>query len=120
MVAARKEILEAMLSPEAMLAEPPLTERDFEIFIEFFSLLLNSDQRFDFKAFAASNGITLRRFNYVSAKISWPLGEPSRRGPIVNELGLGVLMNGEEREIFLRREPELAKIAESLGQALRR
>jgi hypothetical protein len=109
---------EGALSPDVMLSEPHLTEADFETFIDLFTYIIFGTDRLDFVAYSKTSGVSLRRLNYITAKIMMPLGEPSRREVMVNELGLGVLMDAQERALFLKYKPRLDKLAQAMEQAL--
>ncbi|MDR2368262.1 MAG: hypothetical protein LBF58_09170 [Deltaproteobacteria bacterium] len=114
------EISEGALTPEIMLTEPPLTEADFQLFIALYQYMLYGPDRLNFKTFAQDNGVALRRLNYVAAKISLPLGEAERRGQRINELGLGVLLDRGEMELFAKHKPELEKLTEAMKRAIAR
>jgi hypothetical protein len=108
------------LSPEIMVSEPPLSEKDFDLFIELYNFIISGASRQDFKSFADANNVTLRRLNYITAKITMPLGDPTRKEQRVNELGLGVLMNADERALFLMYQPALEELSENMRQTLGR
>ncbi|MDR0621319.1 MAG: hypothetical protein LBJ61_05525 [Deltaproteobacteria bacterium] len=113
-------LAEAALTPEIMLLEPPLTDADYGIFIAQYNEILFGTGRLNFREFARGMGITLRRLNYLTAKITMPLGEPNRRAGRVNELGLGVMMDRGERELFLKHEAKLTELTEAMKRAISR
>jgi hypothetical protein len=111
---------EALLDPAAMIEEPPLTENDFVIFMELYNYMLIAQGQLDFIAFARNHDVTLRRLNYMSAKISLPLGEPSRKGQLISEFGLGVLMDGQEKALFEKFRPQLEELSQAMKKSLLR
>ncbi|MDR2387610.1 MAG: hypothetical protein LBE80_08515 [Deltaproteobacteria bacterium] len=115
-----EQLSAAALTPEVMITEAPLTEADFEIFVAMYNYILYGSERLNFNTFSANLGIPLRRLNYISAKISLPLGESARRGQTINELGLGVLMNGPEWELFLARKTQLEELTAAMKRAMSR
>ncbi|MDR2302413.1 MAG: hypothetical protein LBF38_10280 [Deltaproteobacteria bacterium] len=115
-----EELSGAALTPEVMITQPPLTEADFDAFVAMYNYVIFGSGSLNFNVFSRSVGVPLRRLNYLAAKISLPLGESERRAQIINELGLGVLMNGPEWEIFLRRQTQLEEITATMKRALAR
>ncbi|MDR1676970.1 MAG: hypothetical protein LBS44_01100 [Deltaproteobacteria bacterium] len=104
------EMKDALLTPEVMLSEGRLTEEDYNIFIEIFETILYGVNEFDFNVIARENNVSLRRLNFITAKIMWPLSERDRQEITLNELGLGVLMDAKERQLFVKHRTELEKL----------
>ncbi|MDR0355086.1 MAG: hypothetical protein LBJ64_05055 [Deltaproteobacteria bacterium] len=116
-----KILQESALSPEIMLKEPPLTEEDMQIYFDMHTFIFFGDSPLTppyFEKFARDRGITLRRLNYIAAKLSLPLGEKTRHSVILNELGLGVLLNREEKELFNKHYEDLQTLAQTVADSI--
>ena len=100
-----------MLTPEIMAAEPRLTEMDIALFADLFNgILTGAGEQSDIVTFARIHGVTMIRLNYATVKIAFAYASESSRESLVRELGLGILMNAEEKALLDKKRAEIDPI----------
>lgn len=102
---------EDQLTPEIMATQPRLDERDVSLFVDLFKgILAGSSEQSDIATFARVHGVSMLRLNYVAVKIVFPYVSDISRSSIMKELGLGILLNAEEKALLEKSEKEIAPI----------
>jgi hypothetical protein len=116
-------VKEAMLTPAIMVEEPRLTEEDFQIYFKMCDFILFGSEPLlpsSFIKIAEQYGVTFRRLNYIAAKIPLPLGNQERIDEIINQLGPGVLLDGQEKELFNTHRQKLEEISLAMEKSIMR
>ncbi|MDR1657432.1 MAG: hypothetical protein LBT47_07745 [Deltaproteobacteria bacterium] len=102
-----------MLTPENVITQARLSQQDVTTFIDLFTYLLASgSQVTDINTFSRTRGISMLRLNHITVKIAFKFLPQSTQKSIVNELGLAILLNDQEKKLIVSQEAQLAPIIE--------
>ncbi|MDR2455716.1 MAG: hypothetical protein LBE49_03865 [Deltaproteobacteria bacterium] len=89
------------LTPQNVAAQPRLSQRDVRLFVDLFNTILSvGAEQSDIASFARIHGVGMLRLNYVAVKLAFPFVPETAKNSILNELGLGILMNAEEKALM--------------------
>jgi hypothetical protein len=107
------------LTPQNVAAQPRLNQRDVTLFVDLFNAILSiGAEQSDIAAYARIHGVGMLRLNYVAVKLAFPFVPESAKNSILNELGLGILMNGEEKALVEKNMSDIEPIMKFFQEGL--
>jgi hypothetical protein len=102
---------EDKLTPEIVAAQPRLEQRDVSLFVDFFQgILSGTTPPSSTLAFATIHGVSVKRLNLISVKLSFPFIPEDSKKALLKELGVGILLNGDEKGLIEKNMGELGPI----------